>query len=144
MTSRQVRTWQSDQIKNIKTNTEDLDDYMTYTTRVRLNVNTPLRRVEIERGKSTFPAQNLKLIDVLVTTVVTSVRQTLRILVGEDRAICLHGSTAGQILLCVNIMKRRSWKQHTSEAMSSRPVNCLHVSLSMIFFTSGSISERGA
>jgi len=32
---------------------------------------------------------------------------------------------------------------HTSDAMSSRPVNCLHVSLSMIFCTSGSISDRG-
>lgn len=117
---------------------------MTHTTRVGLNINTPLGGVEVERGESAFPAENFKLINVLITTVVTSIRETLRVLVGEDRTIGLHSSAAGQVLRRVNGIVRKSWKKQTSEAMSSRPVNCLHVSLSMIFFTSGSISARGA
>lgn len=38
----------------------------------------------------------------------------------------------------------RKLEERTSEAMSSSPEYCLHVSLSMMFRISGSISESGA
>jgi hypothetical protein len=46
---------------------------------------------------------------------------------------------------CVSGMVRHETRtQRTSLAMSSRPVNCRHVSLSMMFCTSGSTLERGS
>ena len=45
--------------------------------RVRLDVDAPHFRVEIKRLKRTLPAKFLELVDVLVTTVVTSAGQTL-------------------------------------------------------------------
>ena len=92
-------------------------------------------------------AEVFELVDPLVTTVVTGPRKTLGILVGQDRAIGLDGSTAGQVLW-QGVQRRNmvSGKQEerTSEAMSSSPEYCLQVSLSMMFCTSGSISARGA
>ena len=70
----------------------------THRAGIRLNVNTPLCRVQVERLESTFSAENFELVDVLVTTVVTGIGETLGVLVGQDRAICLHGSPAGQVL----------------------------------------------
>jgi hypothetical protein len=70
----------------------------THRTGIRLDVDTPLCRVQVERLESTFSAENFELVDILVTTVVTSIGETLGVLVGQDRTICLHGSPAGQVL----------------------------------------------
>jgi len=70
----------------------------TYATRVGLNINTPLCGVEVERLESTFTAENLELVDVLIAAVVPGVGETLRVLVGEDGAIGLHRGLGGQVL----------------------------------------------
>lgn len=70
----------------------------TYTTRVRLDVDAPLCGVEVERLEGTLAAQNLELVDVLVTTIVTSVGETFRVLVGQDGAVGLHGGLTCQVL----------------------------------------------
>lgn len=51
-----------------------------------LNIDTPLLGVNIEGLESTTLAKQLNLVDVLVTAVVTSTGQALRVLVGHGRA----------------------------------------------------------
>ena len=70
----------------------------TYATRVGLDVDTPLCGVEVERLEGTLAAQDLELVDVLVTTIVTSVGETFRVLVGQDGAVGLHGGLTRQVL----------------------------------------------
>ncbi len=74
----------------------------TYATGVKLDVNAPLCRVKVERGESAFLTKNLKLVDVLVTAIVTSIRKTLGVFVSEDGASGLHCGTTGQILIWVS------------------------------------------
>ena len=118
-----------------------------YTSRIRLDVDTPYRGIEIERLQGPLTAEVFEFIDPLVATVVPGPRKTLGILVGQDRAIGLDGGTAGQVLWkgvqSRNAISRKN-AERTSEAMSSSPEYCLQVSLSMMFCTSGSISDRGA
>lgn len=119
-----------------------------YAAGIGLDVDTPLRRIEMEGLKGTFATEDFQFVDVLVATIVASIGKTLGVLVGQDRAIGLHGSTTRQVLHNGSGKNRSNLQityiEHTSEAMSSRPVSCLHVSLSMIFCTSESISANGA
>jgi hypothetical protein len=57
----------------------------------------------------------------------------------------LHCGKTGQVLRdpLSGEFRRKSLREHTSEAMSSRPLNWRHVSLSMMFCTTGSTSARG-
>lgn len=70
----------------------------TYTTRIRLDIDAPLGGVKVECLQSTLAAKGLEFINILVTTVVTGVGETLGILVGQDRAIGLHGGLTSQVL----------------------------------------------
>lgn len=56
------------------------------TTTKRLNIDTPLFRVEVEGLESTPLAEKLNLVYVLVSTVVSSTRVTFGVLVGHRRA----------------------------------------------------------
>ena len=47
----------------------------THATRVRLHVDTPFCRVEVEGLQGTFPAEALELVDPFITTVLTSTRK---------------------------------------------------------------------
>lgn len=46
-----------------------------------LNIDTPLRRVEVEGLESTPLAKKLDLVDMLVSAIITSSRQSFRVLV---------------------------------------------------------------
>lgn len=70
----------------------------TYTSRIRLDVDAPFFGIEMERLQGPLAAEVFEFVDPLVTTVVPGPRKTLGILVGQDRAIGLDGSTAGQVL----------------------------------------------
>lgn len=70
----------------------------TYTTRVGLNVDTPFGRVEVEGLEGTLAAEDFEFIDVLVTTVIASVGETLRVFVSQDGAIGFHGGLTRQVL----------------------------------------------
>ena len=63
-----------------------------------LDVDTPLLRVEAESLEGTRLASKLNGIDVLVTTIVTSSRVTLGVLVGHGRAKSIEDSTRGEVL----------------------------------------------
>lgn len=80
----------------------------------------------------------------LVTAVVPRVREALGVLVREDRAVRLHRRERRQVLYA---RQRTEFVivvgAPTSLAMSSKPENCRHVSLSMMFCTSGSLSASG-
>ena len=71
---------------------------VTYAAGVWLDVDAPLSGIEVEGLEGTLLAEDLELVDVLVAAVVTGVGKTLRVLVGEDGAVGLHGGPAGQIL----------------------------------------------
>jgi len=43
---------------------------ITHRTRIGLNIHTPFVRIKVERLESTFAAENLEFVDVLVTTIV--------------------------------------------------------------------------
>lgn len=68
-------------------------------TGVGLDVNTPYFWIEMECLESTLPAENLELVDPLVTAVVTSVGETLGVLVGKNGAVGFHGCPTGQVLI---------------------------------------------
>lgn len=63
-----------------------------------LNVDTPLLLVEIEGRERTVLAKNLNLIDVLVASVVTSTRVSLRVLVGHDGSERIVDRSRGNVL----------------------------------------------
>lgn len=63
-----------------------------------LDVNTPLRRVQVEGRESTRLAGKLNGVDVLVTTIVTSSRVSLRVLVRHGRAKSIEDSTRSEVL----------------------------------------------
>lgn len=105
-------------------------------TGVRLHVDAPDFRVEVERLQGSLTAQVLEDVNVLivsralmgcrladlVTTVVASAGETLRVLVGEDGSVGLHDGERGQVL---PVRRDRDTRNvgHTSEAMSSKPEN---------------------
>ena len=70
----------------------------TYTSRIRLDVDTPFSGIKIECLQGPLAAEVFKFIDPLVATVVPGPGKTLGILVGQDRAVSLDGGTAGQVL----------------------------------------------
>ena len=63
-----------------------------------LDVDTPLFRIEVEGLESTSLACKLNGIDVLVTTVVTSSRVSLRVLVAHGRSKSIEDSTGSEVL----------------------------------------------
>ena len=63
-----------------------------------LNVDTPLRRVEVEGLKGTLLAQKLDLVNVLVAAIVASAGETLGVLVGHGGAKGIENSTRRDIL----------------------------------------------
>lgn len=65
---------------------------------VRLDVDTPLGRVEAEGLEGTPLAEQLDLVDVLVATVVASTRKTLGVLVGHGRAKSIEDGAGGNVL----------------------------------------------
>ena len=89
----------------------------TYATGIGLDIDPPLGGFEVERLEGTLLAQDLELVDVLVTTVVTRVGKTLRVLVCEDGAIGLHGGTTRQVLKAkvVRFESSTSGRQRTNE-----------------------------
>lgn len=68
------------------------------TTTQALNVDTPLFRIEVEGLESTSLASKLNGIDVLVTTVVTSSRVSLRVFVAHGRSKSIENSTGSEVL----------------------------------------------
>lgn len=67
-------------------------------SRVGLDVDTPDLGVEVERLQSALSAQVLENVNVLVSSVVSSARETLGVLVGEHRSVGLHDGQRGQVL----------------------------------------------
>ena len=67
-------------------------------TRVRLDINTPLIRIQAVRLEGTLLAKFFNLVDNLVTTIVTSVGETLSVLVGQSRTQAVHDGLAGKVL----------------------------------------------
>lgn len=63
-----------------------------------MNIDAPLSWVEVEGCQRPLLAEQFELINPFVATVVASVGQTLRVLVGEDGAIGLHGCPTRQVL----------------------------------------------
>jgi hypothetical protein len=63
-----------------------------------LDVDTPFGGVQVEGLKGTHLASQFDGIDMLVTTVVTGTRVTLRVLVGHGRAQSIEDSTGGEVL----------------------------------------------
>ena len=63
-----------------------------------LDVDTPLVGLEVEGLQSTSLACKLNGINVLVTTIVTSSRISLRVLVGHGRAKSIEDSTGSEVL----------------------------------------------
>ena len=112
---------------------------------IGLNVDAPLGRIKVKRMQGTLSAENFEFVDPFVSSVVASIRKAFGVLVRQDRTISLHGGETGEVLEPTwseaSIGIKRS--STTSDAMSSSPVNCLHVSLSMMFWTSGSASAKG-
>ena len=84
----------------------------------------------------TFSAETLEFVDPFIPTVVAGVWKAFGVLVRQDRTISLHGSKTGEVLRTGRLEASTRTKTVvfvTSDAMSSSPVNCLHVSLSMMF-----------
>ncbi|KAJ6616437.1 hypothetical protein B0H10DRAFT_1394902 [Mycena sp. CBHHK59/15] len=115
----------------------------THATRVRLHIDAPLCGIKVKGQQGTLAAQNLELVDVLVAPVIPGIGEPLGVLVSQDGAVRLHGRAARQILVHDQHGSSTTSMRQTSDAMSSSPVNCRHVSLSMMFFTSGSSSASG-
>jgi hypothetical protein len=67
-------------------------------SRVGLDVNTPLLRVQAKGSQGTLAAKVLELIDMLVTSVVTGTGKTFRVLVGQSSTIGLNGSLRSEVL----------------------------------------------
>mmetsp|Transcript_4311 Transcript_4311/g.19240 ORF Transcript_4311/g.19240 Transcript_4311/m.19240 type:complete len:282 (-) Transcript_4311:28-873(-) len=67
-------------------------------TGVRLHVDAPLGLVEAVSGERAVLAEDLDLVDVLVTAVVARAGETLGVLVGEARAQSLHHGRGGEVL----------------------------------------------
>jgi hypothetical protein len=63
-----------------------------------LDVDTPLRRVEVEGLEGTLLAEELDLVDMLVSSVVASTGVALRVLVGHGRTQSVEDSPRGDIL----------------------------------------------
>lgn len=63
-----------------------------------LDVDTPLGGVEVESLEGTLLAEELDLVDVLITSVVPSTRIALRVLVGHGRAQGIEDGARGNIL----------------------------------------------
>lgn len=63
-----------------------------------LNVDTPLRRVQVEGVESARLASKLDGVNVLVTTIVTSSGVSLRVLVRHGRAKRIEDSTRSEVL----------------------------------------------
>lgn len=63
-----------------------------------LDVDTPLGRVQVEGLESTLLTGDLDGINVLVTTVVTGTRVTLRVLVAHGRAQSIEDGAGGEVL----------------------------------------------
>lgn len=75
--------------------------------RVGLDVDTPDLGVEVERLESALSGEVLELVDELVAAVVTGAGETLRVLVGEDRAVGLHDGEGGEVLR--DVSEAREW-----------------------------------
>jgi hypothetical protein len=66
--------------------------------RVGLDVDAPDLGVEVEGLEGALAGEVLEDVNVLVAAVVTGAGETLRVLVGEDRAVGLHDGKRGQVL----------------------------------------------
>lgn len=66
-------------------------------TRVWLHVDSPHVRVQVESSKGALLRKNLKLVNVLVTTVVTRAWETFRVLVRQDRTVGFHRGQRSQV-----------------------------------------------
>jgi hypothetical protein len=69
-----------------------------WRTRKRLNVHSPLLRVEAEGGQSPLLTETLALVNVLVAAVITGTRIPLGILVLHLRAKNVHDGLGGEVL----------------------------------------------
>ena len=67
-------------------------------SRKALDVDTPLLGIEVEGLESTLLAKKLNLVDVLVSTIVTSTGVTLGVLVGHGRTKSIEDGTGGDVL----------------------------------------------
>jgi hypothetical protein len=68
------------------------------TARERLHIDSPLLRVQVEGFQSTSLASQLNGVNVLVASIVTGARVTLRVLVGHGSAQGIVDSTRGDVL----------------------------------------------
>lgn len=69
-----------------------------WRARQALDINTPLRRIEVEGLESTLLAESFDRVDVLVTAIVTCTRVSLGVLVGHGRAQSIIDSARSDIL----------------------------------------------
>ena len=67
-------------------------------SRVRLDIDAPLFGVQSVGLEGTLLAHDLDLVDNLITSVVTGVGKTLRVLVGQSRSQALHDGLGGKVL----------------------------------------------
>lgn len=93
-TVRQVQTHQT----AVRRHQSLVDLQVGRATTEGLNIDTPLLRVEVEGGQSTLLAENLNLVNVLVSTVVTSTGLALGVLVGHGRAKSVEDGARGHVL----------------------------------------------
>lgn len=63
-----------------------------------MNIDSPFGRIEVEGLECTLLAEQLDLVNVLVTTVVTSARQAFGVFVGHGRAKGVEDGAGGNIL----------------------------------------------
>ena len=67
-------------------------------SRERLHVNAPLRGIQVEGFEGALLTQQLNLINVLVSTVVSSPRITFTVLIRQHRTKSIQNSSTGEIL----------------------------------------------
>ena len=92
-------------------------------------------------------AEDLELVDSFVSSVIAGIWMPTGMLVRQDRTISLHGGETGEVLRGMHCSQRHRHAEgrfvFASDAMSSSLVTCLHISLSMMVWTSGSLSAKG-
>ena len=77
-----------------------VDSKVSRAARECLHIDSPLLRVKVVGFECALLSQELNLIDEFVTTVVTSARVSLRILVRQARSLQLECVAGGEVLRC--------------------------------------------
>ena len=105
---------------------------------IGLNVHAPLFRIQMISSQSTLLAQLFDLVDVLVASVITMTRISLRVFVRQTRTQALHNSSGSEVLFL-----SEGYCKDTSEAIISNDFQDRFFSFSIKSKSSGSCSSRG-